>query len=123
MKEKWTKLGKSLICLALVTSMLAGCGGGGNSSSSSEKQTSGGTSGEVATGDDNFNETGLPIVKEPVELTFLYVKGANTMDFKDNVMFQLHPRLQRTDLCLQAENFRAVVRTLFPQRVDARGNF
>lgn len=28
MKEKWTKLGKSLICLALVTSMLAGCGGG-----------------------------------------------------------------------------------------------
>lgn len=33
MKEKWTKLGKSLICLALVTSMLAGCGGGGNSSS------------------------------------------------------------------------------------------
>ena len=88
MKEKWTKLGKSLICLALVTSMLAGCGGGGNSSSSSEKQTSGGTSGEVATGDDNFNETGLPIVKEPVELTFLYVKGANTMDFKDNAMFQ-----------------------------------
>ena len=44
MKEKWTKLGKSLICLALVTSMLAGCGGGGKSSSSSEKQTSGGTS-------------------------------------------------------------------------------
>ena len=88
MKEKWTKLGKSLICLALVTSMLAGCGGGGNSSSSSEKQTSGGTSGEVAAGDDNFNETGLPIVKEPVELTFLYVKGANTMDFKDNAMFQ-----------------------------------
>ena len=88
MKEKWTKLGKSLICLALVTSMLAGCGGGGNSSSSSKEQTSGGTSGEVATGDDNFNETGLPIVKEPVELTFLYVKGANTMDFKDNVMFQ-----------------------------------
>ena len=41
MKEKWTKLGKSLICLALVTSMLAGCGGGGNSSSSSEKQTRG----------------------------------------------------------------------------------
>lgn len=88
MKEKWTKLGKSLICLALVTSMLAGCGGGGNSSSSSGEQTSGGTSGEVATGDDNFNETGLPIVKEPVELTFLYVKGANTMDFKDNAMFQ-----------------------------------
>ena len=88
MKEKWTKLGKSLICLALVTSMLAGCGGGGNSSSSSEEQTSGGTSGEVAAGDDNFNETGLPIVKEPVELTFLYVKGANTMDFKDNAMFQ-----------------------------------
>ena len=88
MKEKWTKLGKSLICLALVTSMLAGCGGGGKSSSSSEKQTSGGTSGEVAAGDDNFNETGLPIVKEPVELTFLYVKGANTMDFKDNAMFQ-----------------------------------
>lgn len=88
MKEKWTKLGKSLICLALVTSMLAGCGGGGNSSSSSKEQTSGGTSGEVATGDDNFNETGLPIVKEPVELTFLYVKGANTMDFKDNAMFQ-----------------------------------
>ena len=49
MKEKWTKLGKSLICLALVTSMLAGCGGGGNSSSSSGEQTSGGTSGEVAT--------------------------------------------------------------------------
>ena len=45
-------------------------------SSSSKEQTSGGTSGEVATGDDNFNETGLPIVKEPVELTFLYVKGA-----------------------------------------------
>ena len=88
MKEKWTKLGKSLICLALVTSMLAGCGGGGNSSSSSKEQTSGGTSGEVAAGDDNFNETGLPIVKEPVELTFLYVKGANTMDFKDNAMFQ-----------------------------------
>ena len=88
MKEKWTKLGKSLICLALVTSMLAGCGGGGNSSSSSGEQTSGGTSGEVAAGDDNFNETGLPIVKEPVELTFLYVKGANTMDFKDNAMFQ-----------------------------------
>ena len=88
MKEKWTKLGKSLICLALVTSMLAGCGGGGKSSSSSGEQTSGGTSGEVATGDDNFNETGLPIVKEPVELTFLYVKGANTMDFKDNAMFQ-----------------------------------
>ena len=44
--------------------------------------------GEVAAGDDNFNETGLPIVKEPVELTFLYVKGANTMDFKDNAMFQ-----------------------------------
>lgn len=93
MKEKWTKLGKSLICLALVTSMLAGCGGGGNSSSSSGEQTSGGTSGEVAAGDDNFNETGLPIVKEPVELTFLYVKGANTMDFKDNAMFQ---QMERT---------------------------
>ncbi len=38
MKEKWTKLGKSLICLALVTSMLAGCGGGGKSSSSSGEQ-------------------------------------------------------------------------------------
>ena len=56
MKEKWTKLGKSLICLALVTSMLAGCGGGGNSSSSSGEQTSGGTSGEVATGNDNVTE-------------------------------------------------------------------
>ena len=70
MKEKWTKLGKSLICLALVTSMLAGCGGGGNSSSSSEKQTSGGTSGEVAAGDDNFNETGLPIVKRTRGVNF-----------------------------------------------------
>lgn len=30
----------------------------------------------------------MPIVKEPVELTFLYVKGANTMVFKDNAMFQ-----------------------------------
>lgn len=50
MKEKWTKLGKSLICLALDYLHAGSCGGGGNSSSSSEKQTSGGTSGEVQQG-------------------------------------------------------------------------
>ena len=86
MKEKWTKLGKTLLSLTLVASLLAGCGGGGNSSSGSNsggEQSSGGSgvSSEVAAEDSNFNETGLPIVNEPVELTFLYVKGANPVSY------------------------------------------
>ena len=93
MKEKWTKLGKTLLSLTLVASLLAGCGGGGNSSSGSNsggEQSSGGSgvSSEVAAEDSNFNETGLPIVNEPVELTFLYVKGANLADLKENAMFK-----------------------------------
>ena len=46
-----------------------------------------GSSGASAAAE-NFNETGLPIVNEPVELTFLYVKGANLADFEENAMFQ-----------------------------------
>lgn len=35
MRNKWTRVGKALLCLTLAASMLAGCGGGGGSSSSS----------------------------------------------------------------------------------------
>ena len=75
MRKKWTRVGKAILCLTLATSMLAGCSGGGNSSGGG-KETSGqssgaGTSSGVSAEDSNFNETGLPIVNEPVELTFL----------------------------------------------------
>lgn len=93
MRNKWTRVGKALLCLTLAASMLAGCGGGGGSSSSSGAAESSGsgeasTSSAASTPDENFNETGLPIVNEQVELTFLYVKGANMADFEENAMFQ-----------------------------------
>ena len=93
MRNKWTRVGKALLCLTLAASMLAGCGGGGGSSSSSGAAESSGsgeasTSSAASTPDENFNETGLPIVNEQVELTFLYVKGANLADFEENAMFQ-----------------------------------
>lgn len=86
MRKKWTRVAKALLCLTLAASLLAGCTGGGGSSSSGD--TSGTSSGTTETTDSNFNETGLPIVNEPVELTFLYVKGANLADLKENAMFK-----------------------------------
>ena len=85
-------MAKALLCLTLAASLLAGCTGGGGSSTSSGTSSSGDTSGTSSgtteTTDSNFNETGLPIVNEPVELTFLYVKGANLADLKENAMFK-----------------------------------
>ena len=92
MRKKWTRVAKALLCLTLAASLLAGCTGGGGSSTSSGTSSSGDTSGTSSgtteTTDSNFNETGLPIVNEPVELTFLYVKGANLADLKENAMFK-----------------------------------
>ena len=91
MKQNWKKALALLLVLCLTASLFAACGGdSGNSSSSSGGQSS--SSGEDSsvgtTGDANFNPTGFPIVNEPVTLSFLYVKGANLRDFKENSMFQ-----------------------------------
>ena len=100
MRKKWTRVAKALLCLTLAASLLAGCTGGGGSSTSSGTSSSGDTSGTSSgtteTTDSNFNETGLPIVNEPVELTFLYVKGANLADLKENAMFKQIPTSSST---------------------------
>lgn len=86
MKHYWKKALCLLLALCLMTSLFAACGGKDNSSggeSSNAENSSGG-----AAEDTNFNPTGMPIVNEPVTLTFLYVKGANLRDFNENSMFQ-----------------------------------
>ncbi len=59
---------KKVVAVILSTAMaamaLTGCGGSGSSSSS----TSGSTASASADAGDNFNETGYPIVKEPITL-------------------------------------------------------
>lgn len=86
MKHDWKKALSLLLALCLMVSLFAACGGGDNKSSSSS-QAAGDESGAAAE-DANFNATGMPIVNEPVTLTFLYVKGANLRDFNENPMFQ-----------------------------------
>lgn len=85
MKHYWKKALGLLLALCLLASLFAACGGKDNSSDSesSTENNSGG-----AAEDANFNATGMPIVNEPVTLTFLYVKGANLRDFNENGMFQ-----------------------------------
>ena len=94
MNQLWKKAGALLLTAGLLTSVLAGCGNGNNGSSSASKGTESKTTSSAATssvaeaGDANFNETGFPIVKEKVNLSFVYVKGANMRDLNENAMFQ-----------------------------------
>lgn len=91
MKQNWKKTLVLLLVLCLTVSLFAACDGdSGNSSSSSgvQSSSSGDDSSAGTTGDANFNPTGFPIVNEPVTLSFLYVKGANMRDLKENSMFQ-----------------------------------
>lgn len=66
--SKEEKMKKKVVAVILSTAMaamaLTGCGGSGSSSSS----TSGSTASASADAGDNFNETGYPIVKEPITL-------------------------------------------------------
>ena len=94
MNQLWKKAGALLLTAGLLTSVLAGCGNGNNGSSSASKGTESKTTSSAATssgaeaGDANFNETGFPIVKEKVNLSFVYVKGPNMRDLNENAMFQ-----------------------------------
>ena len=83
---------KRMLSLALTASMifsLTGCGGNKNE----EQTNAGGTGGnqsdqggtDVGTTDSNFNQTGMPIVNEPVTLTVLTTRWGNMGDsFKNN---------------------------------------
>lgn len=94
MNHLWKKAGALLLTAGLLTSILAGCGNNNNGSSSASKGTESKTTSSAATssgaeaGDANFNETGFPIVKEKVNLSFVFVKGANMRDLNENAMFQ-----------------------------------
>ena len=90
MKRNWKKVLGLLLALCLVASLFAACGGGTDSSTSSSGESGASSQQEsgAEAGDSNFNATGLPIVNEPVSLTFLYVKGASLRDLNENSMFQ-----------------------------------
>lgn len=78
---------KRFLSLALVVVMvlsLVGCGG---KKSEEQTNTKGSTDSETAEGstDSNFNETGMPIVDEPITLTVLTTRWGNMGDsFKEN---------------------------------------
>ncbi|MFQ7399275.1 MAG: hypothetical protein ACLRNW_15975, partial [Neglectibacter sp.] len=94
MNHLWKKAGALLLTAGLLTSILAGCGNNNNGSSEASKETeskansSASTSSGAEAGNENFNETGFPIVKEKVNLSFVYVKGPNMRDLNENAMFQ-----------------------------------
>ena len=89
-----------LLAVLLLASIVSGCGDPASSSGTASDGNSTSTSAddaskaapddasEAQTGEGNFNREGFPIVNEPVELTFQYVKGASMQDLKDNEMFQ-----------------------------------
>lgn len=78
---------KRFLSLALVVVMvlsLVGCSG---KKSEEQTNTKGSTDSETAEGstDSNFNETGMPIVDEPITLTVLTTRWGNMGDsFKEN---------------------------------------
>ena len=70
MNHLWKKAGALLLTAGLLTSILAGCGNNNNGSSEASKETeskansSASTSSGAEAGNENFNETGFPIVNE-----------------------------------------------------------
>lgn len=92
MKKHLQKFGCAVLAAALLLATLSACGGSnassGSTSSGSGSQSEKSESSGAAPAEDNFNATGMPIVKEPVTLSFLYVKGANMRDLNENPMFQ-----------------------------------
>lgn len=83
MKEKWTKLGKSLICLALLPPCWQAVAAVATAALAVRNRQVAALQVRLQQGTITSMKRACLIVKEPVELTFLYVKGANTMDFKD----------------------------------------
>lgn len=72
--KRWMTLGLSA---AMAASMLAGCGGqGGTEQAAAEKDMS------------YFNETGYPIVNEPIELNVMVAVGPMSGDFNEMPVFK-----------------------------------
>lgn len=90
MKKHLRKFGCAMLAAALLLTALSACGNAASGDSSSAGGASGAESesSAAAPAEDNFNATGMPIVNEPVTLSFLYVKGANMRDLNENSMFQ-----------------------------------
>lgn len=80
---------KKVLCTALAATMalsMAACGNKGEKPSTPDNSGNGTTvNGTTVTEDGNFNETGMPIVNEPVTLTVLTTRWGNMGDsFKNN---------------------------------------
>ncbi|NMO96370.1 extracellular solute-binding protein [Paenibacillus lemnae] len=84
--KKWGSLSLSMV---LAVSLLSGCG------SSSE---SGGT-GEPSGNQDNVNATGMPIVKEKIELDFFTGKSAtNGSKFEETLIWKTYAEMSNVDV-------------------------
>lgn len=81
--RKVTKKTLSLVLAAALTISMSGCGKGGTEQTQSTP--SGEKTEQTVQNSENFNETGMPIVNEPVTLTVLTTRWGNMGDsFKNN---------------------------------------
>lgn len=95
---------RKLICIAIITtilssSILSGCNGSDTSETEDTSKTStditadGGNDTEEATTDANFNETGFPIVNEPITLTVFGSRDQNQAEWKDVFVLQEYEKM------------------------------
>ncbi|GIP33322.1 extracellular solute-binding protein [Paenibacillus sp. J2TS4] len=100
-KKKWAAI---LMSSVMTAGLLQGCGGG--------KDASGGNpSGEEPAANEqaNFNPTGMPIVNEPIELTFFTGKAAtNTNNFEETLVWKEYAKMSNIQVNFQLVPFESL---------------
>lgn len=95
---KWTA---ALLTAAMSASVLAGCGGGGGNGGS-ENPPAPGESTSPSEALANLNESGMPIVKEPINLTFFTGKPTgNSNDYREVRIWQEYAKMSNINVDFQ----------------------
>ncbi|MFD0868082.1 Lipoprotein lplA [Chlamydia abortus] len=99
-RKKWITI---MLSSVMTAGLLQGCGG----QEAAGGTTTGGESEAKTT--DNFNPTGMPIVKEPIELTFFTGKAAtNTNNFEETLVWKEYAKMSNIKVNFQLVPFESL---------------
>ncbi|MFD0868644.1 extracellular solute-binding protein [Paenibacillus residui] len=102
--KKW---GAVMLTATMSVSLLAACGGGGGNGSGSGSGTEGGGGdGGTPKEESNFNATGFPIMKEPINLAFFTGKSATTANnWNETMLWQEYAKMTNINVDFQLVPF------------------